>query len=327
MSLIEDFAEELEARCISTRRQRDHLRLLRQLDASLAPRSLTEATGEDLTAYLALRRETGCAAGTLRKERQMALSFFAWAHRTGKVGGDTLIAMRSTASSLCASDRARPRPYSSRELASFREALDRRWPLLSNRDDARRSVERCRAGKSPYSRIRKHAIRLQLDALISIALHGGLRRRELLALTVDDMHYDNAYVVVWSGERFKSAAREVPFTETARASVTAWLDFRAAMGADHDRPWLNLWAARTALEPIGPDAFAKLPVSYVASALSYRRLRDTCAVGWLEAGMSLWQVQRLLGHARLKDTLPYGEAVAVDLQAQIGTLGTPSLVL
>jgi len=197
--------------------------------------------------------------------------------------------------------------------------LDRRWPLLEDHD-ARRSVARWRAGRSPYPRIRSHAIRLQLDAIISLALHGGLRRRELLALTVDDMHHDNAYVVVWSGGRFASVAREMPFAEAARASVAAWLEFRAAMGADHDRPWLNLWAARTALEPIGQDAFAKLPAGYVAPALSYRRLRDTCAVGWLEAGMTLWEVQRLLGHARLKDTLPYGEAVSADLEGSVGRL-------
>jgi len=249
----------------------------------------------------------------------MALSFFAWAYQEGKVGAETLIAMRSTASPTGATDRARPQPYSAKELRAFREALDHRWRPLEDRD-ALRSVERWRAGRSPYPRIRRHAIRLQLDAIIALALHGGLRRRELLALTVDDMHHDNAYVVVWSGGRSESTAREVPFTDAARASVAAWLEFRAAMGADHGRPWLNLWAARTALEPIGPDAFAKLPAIYVAPGLSYRRLRDTRAVGWLKAGMTLWEVQRLLGHARLKDTLPYGEAVRADLECRVGRL-------
>lgn len=182
---------------------------------------------------------------------------------------------------------------------------------------ARKFARRWQKGDTPYSRIRKHAIRLQLDAVISLALHGGLRRREILALHVDDLHYDNAYIVVWSGERWNSSYREVPYTEEARAAVRAWLDFRACMGVKHDAPWLNLWATKTARDPLGPDTFAKLLSAYVAPNLSYRRLRHTCGIAWLKAGMKLWEVQRFLGHASLRDTLPYGEAVEASLQGKV----------
>jgi integrase len=275
-----------------------------------------DADANDLAAYLAQREEAGYAPNTLRKERQMALSFFTWAHETGRVSAETVFAMRSVVSPKGATNPGRPETYSPKELRFFREVINERWPLM---DDARarKFAQRWKNGDTPYSRIRKHAIRLQLDAVISLALHGGLRRGEIFALRLDDMHYDNAYIVIWRGERWNSPHREVPYTEEARAAVKAWLDFRACMGAKHDSPWLNLWAAKTAQDTIKLDAFAKLLSSYVAPKLSYRRLRHTCGITWLKAGMKLWEAQRFLGHASLRDTLPYGEAVEVSLQGRV----------
>lgn len=323
MDLIENFAEELETRGISTARRRDHLRVLRRLNAFLAPDSLDSARPEDLGAFLSRNKDAGKAPGTLRNERQMALSFFAWAAERNRVSAQTVMAMRTAAPSHGSSASLRPHPYSAKDLRRFRQTKDARWPIPADLDRAHRFVERWRRGTTPYPRIRKHAIRLQVDAIVSLALHCGLRSREIFALAVDDMHYDNAYIVVWSGERFKSQVREVPFADAARNSVKAWLEFRALMGVDHTRPWLSLWAAKTAREPIKRGAFGRLLSSYVASDLSYRRLRHTCAMAWLKAGMTLWEVQQLLGHARLKDTLPYGEAMKVDLEGRIDRLQAP----
>ncbi len=316
MDVLRDFGLDLEHKGVSQARQRDHLRVLRQIAAFLAPAALTTASAENLTAYLAERNEAGYAPNTLRKERQMVLSFLTWAHETGRVSAENLLAMQSVVSPQGATSRSRPENYSSKELRFFREVINTRWPLM---DDARarKFARRWENGDTPYSRIRKHAIRLQLDAVISLALHCGLQRREIFALHVDDLHYDNAYIVVWSGERWHSSHREVPYTEEARAAVRAWLDFRACMGVKHDSPWLNLWAAKTAREPLGPDTFAKLLSAYVDPSLSYRRLRHTCGIAWLKAGMKLWEVQRFLGHASLRDTLPYGEAVETSLQARV----------
>lgn len=316
MDALASFACSLEARGISEARRRDHLRVLSQLSDFLAPTSLIAARPPDLAAYLAQQDEAGFAPNTLRKERQMALSFFTWAYETGQVSAETLIAMQSVVSPQGATSRSHPERYSPKELRFFREVINTRWPLMDD-ERARKFARRWKNGDTPYSRIRKHAIRLQLDAVISLALHGGLRRREISALHVDDLHYDNAYIVVWSGERWSSSYREVPYTEETRAAVKAWLDFRACMGVTHDAPWLNLWAAKTARDPLRPDTFAKLLSAYVAPSLSYRRLRHTCGIGWLKAGMKLWEAQRFLGHASLRDTLPYGEAVETSLQGKV----------
>ena len=314
--MLEDFKTALDARGTSKARRQDFLRVLGQLEVFIAPKTLCDAADQDVAAYLLQKHEDGYAPNTLRKERQMALSFFSWAYQARYIDAETVMSMRAVVLPPGATSRIRPVPYSPKELRRFREAINERWPLMDD-NRARKFVRRWKNGDTPYSRIRKHAIRLQLDAVISLALHSGLRRGEILALHLDDMHYDNAYIVVWRGEPWNSPHREVPYTEEARAAVKAWLDFRACMGVEHGCPWLNLWAARTAREPIKPDAFAKLLASYVASDLSYRRLRHTCGIGWLKAGMTLWEVQRFLGHATLKDTLPYGEAMKANLQRRV----------
>ena len=172
---------------------------------------------------------------------------------------------------------------------------------------------RWKNGVTPYARIRKHAIRFQLDAVISLALHCGSSRREILALHLDDMHYDNAYIVVWGGERLNSPYREVPFTDGARGAVEAWLDFRASMGVDHE-PLAQPLGGEDGPRADQARRLRQAALQLRRAGVELPRLRHTCGIAWLRAGMTLWEVQRFLGHATLKDTLPYGEAMKVDLE-------------
>ena len=81
--------------------------------------------------------------------------------------------------------------------------------------------------------MRVHAISTQLDAIIALALHLGLRRSEIFRLSVNDLHYENACVVVRSGT---GELRGVPWTSRAHFAVHNWLKCRDQLGADHDRP-------------------------------------------------------------------------------------------
>ena len=193
-------------------------------------------------------------------------------------------------------------PYNRPALAAIRAALDERWPLLE--DDY--WIDRWQRGVSPYSRVRSHAIRLQLDVIIALALQCGLRRSEIRRLTEPSMHYDNAYVVVWEEPGpWDAAHRGVPYSQRVRHILWRWLEFRSLIDPSHDSPWLNLWSSETASQPLGHDAFNRLLRVYVSPECSYRRLRDTCAVGWLNAGLPVEHVRRLLGVESLEATLPY----------------------
>jgi len=145
-----------------------------------------------------------------------------------------------------------PRPYNQTELRLLRATLDEAWPLLEA-EEIRYWASRWQRGISPYSRVRVHAIRLQLDAVIALALDCGLRRNEILTLTEDWMHYDNLGVVVWHPPGpWTGEVREVPYTDRVRTTIWRWLEFRALIGPEHDSPWLNLWAEETFASRFGP---------------------------------------------------------------------------
>src|SRR4051794_395048 len=141
----------------------------------------------------------------------MARTFYRWLYDQGAISAETLLSIRGIPMPAGSSRAAKPRPYSQAELRVLSATLDARWPRLSD-EEARRRVGRWCNGRSPYSKIRTHAIRLQTEAIISLALDLGLRRSEIFALTVDAVHNDNAYVVVWrNGVEWTQDAREVPY--------------------------------------------------------------------------------------------------------------------
>jgi integrase len=211
-------------------------------------------------------------------------------------------------------------PYSRTEIQRFWATLDERWPRLPP-DDARRWVQRWRDGQSPYSRIRTHAIHLQLRAIITLALRCGLRRHEIWALVEDDMHYDNAYVVVWeNGARWSDRYRTVPYTDASRRPIYDWLELRALVRPDHDRPWPNLWAADTVRQPVQSYTFEKLLRTYLGEGWTLKRLRDTCAVAWVRAGLPLEHLRQILGLATLEAVLPYVALAGGDVERKMERL-------
>jgi integrase len=191
----------------------------------------------------------------------------------------------------------------------MRDVLAQRWPRLPDRE-ARRYVQRWLEGRSPYSRIRAHAIRLQLEAVIALAGELGLRRSELFSLTVDSVHPDNTAVIVWrNGVEWSDSPREVPFTRRARKAVQEWLEFRELLGIDHDKPWVKLWGETDVGAPIKRHAFDAMLRTYVGEGWTYKRLRDTCAARWIRAGLPLEHTRRLLGIDSLEAMLPYAALV------------------
>jgi hypothetical protein len=92
------------------------------------------------------------------------------------IDAETLLAVRAVRSPVGCSRDAAPRPYRPSELRVLRATLDERWPKLAD-DEAEKWLRRSSDGRSPYSRVRSHVVRCQLDAIISLALHLGLRRR------------------------------------------------------------------------------------------------------------------------------------------------------
>jgi integrase len=210
-----------------------------------------------------------------------------------------------------------PEPYNRTQLRELQSTLDERWSKLPP-DEADRWLCRVKERRSPYARVRVHAIRCQLDAIVVLALHQGLRRSEIWRANLHDLHYDNMGVVV----RDKSGGldgdvREVPYTDAAREAIEEWIVCRHFLGPEHLRPWLNLHAEPTKSAPLTRHTFDKLLRTYLGPRWTLKRLRDTSAAGWVRSGLPLEHLRQLLGLSRIEDVLPYARLVRGSLEGEM----------
>lgn len=297
---------------ISVARARSQLRTLRQFSEQ-AGKPLLDCTSEDFAAYMSSLIGRDLKPTTVAKLGRMVTPFYSWAFSVNLVSGDTLLSIRSVKNPRGAG-RQLPRPYSATELRNYRSALEATYPLLP---DWR--IKSFTGGRGRYRPVSKHAMRLQLECAVGLALYGGLRRSEIYGVSIEDMHPDNDYVVVrGKGDR----PREVPHTRHTRQVITTWLDFREdILSPPHDQPWLSLSPNQARpgwLKPLRFQRFEGLltPVG----PYTWHRFRHTAATNWLRAGMPLEKVQRLLGHTNIQQTLLYTEIVKTDVQAEVERL-------
>jgi integrase len=188
--------------------------------------------------------------------------------------------------------------------------LDTRFPYCTNEY----RLGRFKRGTLKYRPdIRRHAIRLQLDAIIELALVCGLRRGEIYSLSIDDCHPDNKYIVVHGKRQDQHPkVREVPYAGSTREAVEAWLRFRAQIGPE---PGTRLWLSLVLGDPrrgMSYDQMARF-LSERLGGFELHRLRHTCATERLRAGMPLEDLQQFLGHANINMTLRYAKLVREDI--------------
>jgi hypothetical protein len=68
--------------------------------------------------------------------------------------------------------------------------------------------------------------------------------------------------------------------------------------------------------------FDKLVLTYLGPGWTLKRLRDTCAAGWVRSGMPLEHLRQLLGLRRIEHTLPCARLVRGSLDGQMEKLDT-----
>jgi site-specific recombinase XerD len=311
-AVVDRFAAEYQAyNDLSDGRRRDQLRALTSLCHYAQVEDPTECTADHYRAWLVyLQQDEQKKAVTVEKYGKMVRAFFGWAYDARLYPADQLMDLRRVP--YPQTPKALPRPYKSKEIKALWGELAKAHPL----DDGK-FLTRWRRGTSRYKKIANHAHQLQLTAIVRLALDCGLRREELFDLDIDDMHYDNAYVVVRNGKGNKP--REVPYTKAARAAAKAWIEFRTELSPDHDRPWLSLTA-------LGPDGVWLRPMNFrrfsmylknIGPKWTLHRLRHTCATMWLRSGMPIDKVSKLLGHASIQQTQVYTELINEDVQREV----------
>lgn len=300
---------------ISEGRRQEQLTELERL-AAFAQKAPQDCQADDLRGYLASLEDLH--VNTIRKRLGLLMPFFTFAFQVGVVSGDQLMALKLVKAPRGSSGRSMPKPYSSKELRQFWVELDEQWPVPPRLDWY---VERFLRGTSRYKRVAPMVMRLQSNAVMTLALEAGLRRTEIFHASIDHIHPDNECIIVPQRgeiETGKDQYREVPHTDQSRTSVHNWLEFRAKIGVKHDSPWIigavNQSPAH-ALSPITFKSFVNIPLQIGEWEL--HRFRHTCATLWLRAGVPLEQVQKLLGHATLQQTLAYAEILTDDIRSSV----------
>ena len=157
--------------------------------------------------------------------------------------------------------------------AQISEILERRWPLLPEYEATRR-LTKYHSRRIQYRRVRRHAIRSQLDALIGLTLDLGLSRKELFLLRVDHVHHDNESVVIWrSGVPYAGVWRSIEHTDRTRAAIERWLSTRDLLGVGTDPLWVSVYSEDDWHRPMTLDRFSRhLPV-YIGPGWTLVRLK------------------------------------------------------
>lgn len=217
----------------------------------------------------------------------------------------------------------------------YRFALGEGWRT----DDPSRRLEAPKQGRPlPRTLTREEVVRLltasaardgaagvRLIALVELAYASGLRVSELLALRVEAVRRDPAFLII-RGKGGKE--RLAPLNTSAREAVKAWLVVRDAARVDKapDSPWL--FPSGAAAGHLTPRRFAQLLDQSAIDAgidparVSPHVLRHAFATHLLEGGADLRVVQTLLGHTDIATTQIYTH-VASDRLTQVVTRHHP----
>lgn len=305
---------------ISAGRAKAQMKLLGEFHATLDGRELEQATGQDLQAFAGAALDTGLHVNTVRKYLHMLRPFYSWAYAAGVITAEQFLSIKSVKDPRGSTTLSLPRPYTRKELDEFWTALDRAYPLLPATGKGSWAIRRWLTGKGKWRPVRRHAMRLQTEAAVRLALDCGLRRHEIFGLTLADLHYDNEYLVVHgkadphTGEK---KVRSVPMTEACRAAVKAWVEFRTLMRPSHDIPWISCYTG-VETKPMWETRFNGLLHESVGDGWTWHRFRHTCATNWLRANAELETVSKLLGHSSLQQTLGYAAILKSDIAKKLG---------
>ena len=134
-------------------------------------------------------------------------------------------------------------------------------------------------------------------AIIGVFLFCGLRKSELIDLTLFDVKNDYLYI---HGKGDKD--REVPINTTCKKMINDWLRIRPK--SEYQNVFLshlNKPFSDTSINYILETWCKKIKVSY----LSPHKLRHSCATMLMDQGYDIRQIQEFLGHSDISTTQIY----------------------
>jgi site-specific recombinase XerD len=319
-------AEYLDLNNVSVQRRREQFSLLRKF-ARTIDHPIAELTPTDLRTYMGARLRDGMHPNTAAKQMGMFRSFILWAYEAGLIDEHRRVQLSLVGNPRGATTKTQPNPYTAQEIADFFALLQERFPLMPEYGKGSRLLPAFQRGHTHriHTGLWRHAVRLQFEAQIALALEAGLRRIEIHSLSIAAMHPDNPEVVVLTAKQGpgREVRRAIPYTDHARYRVGRWLDLRHDLGATHEHPWLALQYREgdrdDQLAPVGLSRFGRsLERALGTQKWRWHRFRHTAATEWLRAGVPLEKVRVFMGHSSIEQTLAYAQLLTRDVSDAFG---------
>jgi len=146
-------------------------------------------------------------------------------------------------------------------------------------------------------------------AMLELFYASGLRLSELVGLDVEDVNL-SARMVRVMGKGSKE--RLVPFNDTTRKAIAAWLKVRIAL-AKGDPLFVNARGSRLTGRSVQRLLARYVSMCSTRFGISPHALRHSFATHLLERGADLRAIQELLGHVQLSTTQRYTHVNAAQL--------------
>jgi len=150
-------------------------------------------------------------------------------------------------------------------------------------------------------------------AILQTFLQTGIRVGELCNLTLEDIDLEARELIVRQGKG--AADRSIPLTERAVEALKVYLDIRSQT----DTRDVFLSKHNTPLDERSVNYMVKKYVKKagIKKPVSVHTLRHTCATHKVDKGMSLTDLQAILGHRRLETTYKYLHLAKTSLRDQM----------
>jgi integrase/recombinase XerD len=305
--MAERFSEWLEAINYSPKTRVNYTRDVKLfftwLNENTVINSIVEVTPAQLQQYQIwlhnFERHQDNGNGATKEKEAKRLSVGTQANR--------LAAVRKFFSWLLSEQQIAYNPASTLQLPKQPQRLPRG---ILTRAEARRLIE-----ATPTTKPRDIRDRAILETLYAT----GIRRAELLALTIYDVDLQTATLRIEHGKG--NTKRVVPLTQSAIVALKLYLEKARSLFA-HEAGQVRLFVSSRSGGPLDDDDIVRI-VAKASTRAGIRKhvtphtLRHTCATHLLKGRADIRQIQKLLGHRRLSSTEVYTRVELTDLHEVI----------
>ena len=286
---VADYRSHARSRKRASTLATDEYRFRVLCQASWSGRFLSEIRPADLERWSAERLAAGTAGSTINRDLSLASSLFRWAARLGY---------------------ATTNPVTQVEKHSERGRARR---VFLTPEEVRALVECAEPALRP----------ILLTAVLT-----GMRRGELIALRWKSVDFASRLIIVEAETAKTARTRAIPVTRDLEYELEALRRFRRG----DVRDGLDFVVVRSDGCPMTADALRRLfkraldRCGAIApekrGKITFHTLRHTCASLLQKAGVSLFEIGRILGHSSTQTTLRYANLFADETRDAVDRLAS-----